>query len=53
MKATNAINFHTINQGMVILVGLFGLHVVMNGKMFSFEVFLGFCKSFCGIERAF
>ena len=25
----------------------------MNGKMFSFDGFLGFRKSFCGIERAF
>ena len=29
------------------------INVVMNGKMFSFDGFLGFRKSFCGIEKAF
>ena len=55
MKAANTIVFQTINRGFnsAINIGLFGLNVVMNGKMFSFKGFLGFRKSFCGIERAF
>ena len=38
---------------MLKILRLFGLHVVRNGKMFSFAGFLGFRKSFRGIERAF
>ena len=38
---------------MLQILGLFGLDVVMNGKIFSFDGFLGFRKSFCDIERAF
>ena len=44
MKAANAIIFQTINQG---------LNVVIFDEMFSFDGFLGFPKSCCGIERAF
>ena len=35
----------------VLFALVFGLNVVMNGKMFSFDGILGFRKSFCGIER--
>ena len=38
---------------MLQILGLFGLDVVMDGKMFLFDYFFGFCKSFCGSERAF
>ena len=56
MKTTNIINFQAVNRGLnstINILGLFGLNVVMTGKMFSFDGFLGFRKSFCGIERAF
>ena len=32
------------------MLGLFGLNVKMNGKMFSFDEFLGFRKFFYGME---
>ena len=35
------------------MLGLFGLNFVMNGKMFSFDGFSGFRKSFCGIKVSF
>ena len=55
MKTANVILFRAINRGLnsTKILELLGLNVVMNGKMFSFDGFLGFCKSFCGIERAF
>ena len=55
MKATNVIIFQIINEGLIVpqILGFLGLNIVMNGKMFSFDDFLGFLKSFCGIERAF
>ena len=48
MKAANAIIFQAINQGFnsAINIRLFGLNVVMNGEMFSFDGFLGFRKIF-------
>ena len=48
-------NFQIINRGFdsAIIIRLFGLNVVMNGKMFLFDDFLGFGKYFCGIERVF
>ena len=46
--------FKQLSEILVVLqIGLFVLNAVINGKMFSFDGFLGFRKFFCGIERAF
>ena len=47
--------FKQLTKDLIVLqiLGLFGLNVVMNGKMFLFDGFLVFRKSFLGIERAF
>ena len=55
MKAVNVILFFKqLTKDLIVLkiLGLFGLNVAMNDKVFSFDGFLGFRKSFCGIERA-
>ena len=51
MKTANVIIFLTINQefNSAINITLFRLNVVMNGKMFSFDSFLSFYKSFGAI----
>ena len=53
MKAANVIIFQTINQGFngATNIRFIWLNVVMNGKKISLDGFLGFHKSFCGIER--
>ena len=55
MKTANVVISQSINRGFnsTKIFGLFGLNVVMNGKMFFFHGFVGFRKSFSGIERAF
>ena len=56
MKGANVIIFQTNNRGFNSAINIWRLiwmNVVMNGKIFSFYGVLGFCKSFCGIERGF
>ena len=47
--------FKQLTEDLLVLeiLGLFRLNVAINRKMFSFESFLSFRKSFCGIERVF